>query len=75
MNALIPANDIWASDTWPTYPVSTTRDRHRQIHTTDAISATRSEPCSRIMAATPATNIRAAVATGRAGRPIDGLRQ
>ncbi len=23
MNALTPANDICASDTWPTYPVST----------------------------------------------------
>ena len=55
MNAPIPAKVICASDTCPTYPVSTTSDRHRQVATSDAMKAARNDPCRTRRAATSRT--------------------
>ena len=74
MKPPIPASDICASETCPTYPVSTTTDSAMQVTVSDEMNAKRNTLSSTSRSRRPATKQAAAVRTGEPGRPTDGLR-
>ena len=75
MKPPIPASDIWASETWPTYPVRTTSESAMQVNVIEVMKALRSDPCSTTSTARPSTKQTPAVTSGLPGRATEGLRR